>query len=576
MSKTYRLIKVKGTYYYRRRVPKTYGELLGKSIIKDSLKTSSAKEAASRRALKDVEYDTLFASFDDKIEAKLNPPAMTQSDAMKLVRAFVEEKNVEAAKRFAEDPPNSETQRLEMLTESTQDWASLSDPRFLKEHGIDGRVLEKVTANIPFKFDQAIFSYAQFYNLVIRGLRELHRRDMARLKSEYKQSSFDQLFADGLVQGASGSIHSAIANTSMSLRSVSDGFIAEYKEEAPVRGTSQKTIDGIVTAAEFVKEAMGEGVPIGDVNYQRCKEFQKLLSRTTPNRKKTYPGLSVEEAADQAKKDGRPVMAHDTQVTYLRTLTMILKYGVKIGCVSQVPSEGMKPLSQKVKASEARRSFATAELKAIFNAPLYRGCVDDARNYAKPGPNVVRRARFWFPLIALFTGMRANEIAQLKVEDLKPMKGGGFYFDVNDLGGKKMKTQASNRAFPVHPELERLGLLEYAEDVRKSGKKYLFPELKKGRYGYMSDRIADWFSDGFLPKVVEKDGLISFHSFRHNFRDALRVAEVPEFVLGELGGWSVSKGVSDNYGSRHKPEQLMEHVAKIAYPELDLNHLYIK
>gem|GEM_PF-3754929 len=84
MSKTYRLIKVKGTYYYRRRVPKPYGELLGKSIIKDSLKTSRAKEAASRRALKDVEYDTLFASFDDKIEAKLNPPAMTKADAQRI------------------------------------------------------------------------------------------------------------------------------------------------------------------------------------------------------------------------------------------------------------------------------------------------------------------------------------------------------------------------------------------------------------------------------------------------------------------------------------------------------------
>ncbi|MCR9242055.1 MAG: hypothetical protein NXH87_11815 [Rhodobiaceae bacterium] len=111
MSKTYRLMKVKGTFYYRRRVPTPYVELLGKSIIKDCLKTSSANEAASRRAQKDVEYDTLFATFDEKIEAQLNPPAMTQADASELVRAFVEEKDAEAAKRFAEDPPDSESQR---------------------------------------------------------------------------------------------------------------------------------------------------------------------------------------------------------------------------------------------------------------------------------------------------------------------------------------------------------------------------------------------------------------------------------------------------------------------------------
>jgi Domain of unknown function (DUF6538) len=178
VSKTYRLLKVKGTFYYRHRVPKPYVELLGKSIIKDCLKTSNAKEAASRRAEKDVEYDTLFASFDDKVEAQVNPPAMRQADAMKLVRAFVEKKDAEAEKRFAEDPPASDSERKEMLAESTQDWASLADPRFLKEHGIDSRILEEVVANNPFKFDQSIFGYAQFYSLVIRGLRELHCRDM--------------------------------------------------------------------------------------------------------------------------------------------------------------------------------------------------------------------------------------------------------------------------------------------------------------------------------------------------------------------------------------------------------------
>lgn len=576
VSKTYRLIKVKGTYYYRRRVPKLYVELFGKGIIKDCLKTNSAKEAASRRAQKDVEYDTLFASFDEKIDSKLNPPAMTQADAMNLVRAFVEKKDTEAEKSFAEDPPESEIQRREMLAESTQDWASLADPRFLKEHGIDSRVLEEVIANIPFKFDQSIFSYAQFYSLVIRGLRELHRRDMARLKAEHEQNAFDQLFAEGVVNAAL--VHAPMSNPKslMTFGDLADRFVEDYCDEAVVKGTSQKTIDSTKAETSFVKEAIGEATIVSNIDYEVCKEFRKLLARTPSNRKKIYGDLSVEEAAQQAAKDGKPTLSHITQNTYLRTLTAVLKHGVRIGCISQVPSEGLQPLSEKTKASEKRRPFSSSELITIFNAPLYRGCVDDGRNYAKPGPDVIRRARFWFPLIGLFTGMRANEIAQLKVADLKEMKGGHFYFDVNDADGKKLKTKTSTRAFPVHPELVKFGLLQYADQIRKLGKKNLFPELKPGSYGYASDRIADWFSDGFLPRVVKKDGRVSFHSFRHNFRDALREAEAPDFVLRELGGWSVSKGVSDNYGSGHKPEQLMEHVAKIAYPDLDLSHLYVK
>tara|TARA_R110002110_G_scaffold412752_1_gene639104 strand:- start:1753 stop:3492 length:1740 start_codon:yes stop_codon:yes gene_type:complete len=576
VSKTYRLIKVKGTYYYRRRVPKPYVELFGKSIIKDCLKTSVATEAASRRAQKDVEYDMLFAGFDEKIEAKLNPPAMTQADAMDFVRAFVEEADAKAAKRFEEDPPESENQRREMLEESTQDWASLADPRFLREHGIDSRILEKVTGNIPFKFDQSIFSYAQFYSLVIRGLRELHRRDMARLQSEHQQSVFDQLFAGGDANPFLSHAPSGNSKSLMTFGDLSESFIEDYCDEAVVRGTSQKTIDSTRAETSFVTEAIGPSTLVVNIDYEVCKKFRKLLARTPSNRKKIYGHLSVEEAADQAAKDGKPTLSHITQNTYLRTLTAVLKHGVRIGCISQVPSEGLQPLSEKTKASEARRPFTTSELQNIFNAPLYRGCVDDGRNYAKVGPNVIRRARFWFPLIGLFTGMRANEIAQLKVADLKKTKDGHFYFDVNEADGKKLKTKTSTRAFPVHPELVKFGLLDYADQIRKSGKKNLFPELKPGSYGYASDRIADWFSDGFLPKVMKKDGRISFHSFRHNFRDALREAEAPDFVLRELGGWSVSKGVCDNYGSGHKPEQLMEHVAKIAYPELDLIHLSVE
>ncbi|MDF1627835.1 MAG: phage integrase SAM-like domain-containing protein, partial [Parvibaculaceae bacterium] len=394
MSKTYRLIKVKGTYYYRRRVPKPYVELLGKSIIKDCLKTSSAKEAASRRAQKDVEYDTQFAIFDEQIEAKLNPPAMTQADAMKLVRAFVEKKNAEAEKHFAEDPPESKSQRKEMLADSMNDWASLADPRFLKEHGVDNRVLEEVIANNPFKFDQSIFSYAQFYSLVIRGLRELHRRDMARLRAEHEQSAFDQLFAEGAANAAPVHIPMFNPKSLMTFGDLTERFLEDYRDEAVVKGTSQKTIDSTGAETSFVKEAIGAATLVTDIDYEVCKKFRKLLARTPSNRKKIYGELSVAEAADQAVKDGKRTLSHITQNTYLRTLTAVLKHGVRIGCISQVPSEGLQPLSEKTKASEARRPFTIGELQRIFDAPIYRGCVDDERNYAKPGQNVIRRARF--------------------------------------------------------------------------------------------------------------------------------------------------------------------------------------
>lgn len=39
----------------------------------------------------------------------------------------------------------------------------------------------------------------------------------------------------------------------------------------------------------------------------------------------------------------------------------------------------------------------------------------------------------------------------------------------------------------------------------------------------------------------------TFHSFRHNFRDACRDAEIPTEVANMLGGWS-NQGVRASYG----------------------------
>jgi len=144
--------------------------------------------------------------------------------------------------------------------------------------------------------------------------------------------------------------------------------------------------------------------------------------------------------------------------------------GQKLGAVAHVASDGLQPMAVQLTASEQRRPFTPAELTSIFSAPLYTGCIDDEKNYAKPGAKVIRRARFWVPLICLFTGMRANEICQLKTSDLKSTDDGILFFDVNDdTGDKKLKTKTSRRRFPVHPELIRIGFVEYVNEIKSAG-----------------------------------------------------------------------------------------------------------
>jgi integrase len=268
-------------------------------------------------------------------------------------------------------------------------------------------------------------------------------------------------------------------------------------------------------------------------------------------------------------------MARDTQDTYLSTLKRLLRWAQSEGHIDRDPALDLAPLGEKIHAKDARDPFSAEQLSRIFNAPLYRGCLDDGTGYAKTGPNVIRGTRFWIPLIALFEGMRLNEICQLDVDDVRQSKTGTWYISVNgDNADKGVKTQTSRRQIPVHPELIKIGFLQFVER-RKLQSRKLFPELKPSRRGYYSERMSRWFNEGFLPKVGAKSDTTSFHSFRHCFRDALRIINAPTAVVEGLGGWKIEKGVSSNYGRGLSTDQLAKWMHRIRYWGLELSHLSI-
>ena len=93
--------------------------------------------------------------------------------------------------------------------------------------------------------------------------------------------------------------------------------------------------------------------------------------------------------------------------------------------------------------------------------------------------------QFWIPIIALFTGMRQDEIAQLHLDDIRQDGEGVWLIDVNDKGDKKVKTKSARRLIPIHAFIvNELKLPEYIEVLKGEGEKRLFPELKKGRDAY--------------------------------------------------------------------------------------------
>jgi integrase len=222
---------------------------------------------------------------------------------------------------------------------------------------------------------------------------------------------------------------------------------------------------------------------------------------------------------------------------------------------------------KKIIPGEQRDPYSPDQLSKIIKSPLYTGHKSADCRY-KPGPLLIRDGYFWVPLIALYSGMRLGEILQLLKSDVKE-ENDIWYFDVNKGDGKSLKTASSKRRVPIHRTLLDLGLLDYVQSAAQSGR--IFPEIKKGSDGYHSHHFSKWWGR-FAGHVGFKSSRTAFHSFRHNFLDALRAAETPEYINKALAGHS-DNSVHSQYGGGAGLSQLKAAIDKVSYAGADVTLL---
>ena len=118
------------------------------------------------------------------------------------------------------------------------------------------------------------------------------------------------------------------------------------------------------------------------------------------------------------------------------------------------------------------------ELRRLFTSPVWAGCASSRRR-PTTGDLVIKDERFWLPLVAVFSGLRLEEICQLNVDDVRTSES-SVYFDVNARPPRKLKNETTVRQVPVHSALEQLGFLGYIGQLRKANEQRLFPDLEPG------------------------------------------------------------------------------------------------
>lgn len=180
--------------------------------------------------------------------------------------------------------------------------------------------------------------------------------------------------------------------------------------------------------------------------------------------------------------NGVPRLSIKTQNDYIQTLSSIFMWAKKKKFIDENPFDEVEMPAQDIRAKQGDKylSFSITQLQAIFNTPVYRGCMNNRLGRMTPGKKIYRDAYFWVPLISLYSGARLNEICQLSLDDVR-IKEGINIIHISNVEGKKVKTFAGHRDLPIHPVLLKLGFLGYVEQQRKdknNKSKRLFPELK--------------------------------------------------------------------------------------------------
>ena len=567
------LQRLDGAYKFRMRVPAALQPIIGKREFRRSFGQVDLVEA--KRRLVSARLEALAEI--DKARRSLYPQAATPHKAAELQQRFDEADlwslmSAWFVEKRKEDVATSvNTDRAELLL---QDISHLEDPR-------DASNSENFVRQTTMLF------------------LEKQRVSIAEESPEFRQLS--RMIRDALVERNKRRVQETLGHVGLELdprfraleastilnpgaNPTLSALISRYKSDKAKEKVNEQTKRKQDARLSLIQEMLGASIRVRSIDRAKARQLCEEISRLPPNLHKRFKGKSVSEVLEMSDEVLGSPMRAITANDYMSAFWALMQFALNEQLIDRNPANNLRVAFDKVDARIRRKPFSGEDLQRIFNAPIYRGCMDDQASYAVVGSARPKRARYWVALISLFSGMRQNEICPLLASDVKnigPYPMFQVAWDDESEGElpsdgvlKSVKTEAGLRIVPVHPQLIRLGFMDYVESVKTTSPRgRLFPDLTLSKSGSYSANYSKWFAH-FLDQVGITDKKKNFHSFRHTFRDAIRLTDMPPERRNAICGWR-NAGAEDVYGKAKEviAETLTAEIGKVSYRTLNLDHL---
>jgi integrase len=571
MPKHPHVLKRDGRYYYRKRIPAdlVQAACYGKAKdIKRALGTSdlaTANRLAITEALKvDEEFRTKRRELGQprknartcKSEGKRKFSEISEMERSDfLIRYFItKERN--AADIRGETDPEIRTQLLwnvrddlagidADLTDPQSNWL-LALSKALEADGITTEGADNASLReLAVKMKRAALEAAARTESALRG---------------HPFKTFDHLFKD---------LHAESPLPSHAVDSKTIGDLCHdymaYNETRAERGKlARSTIPKIEMRCRIMADFFGNGNALAAISREDATRLADFLQTIPSNASKRYKGLSLVTAAEsEARLQDKRLIHAETADDYLSGLTAMLNYAVELGWIKNNPLKGRLIRERLPKlVRRDRQTLTPDEMTLVFSSP----------DFLKQKSGELA-ARFWVPLLCLFHGTRANEVAGIHVTDVRE-DAEIFFLNLQETEERRLKNETSVRLVPLHQELIDMGFLKFVAKRREEDSTgYLFPGLSRNSNGSMADGIGKWWqrlvkSTLGPPPVNGPTGARGIHSLRHSWVNAARSSGMDDSTRKRLGGWS-NADASDGYGWSGALPMLKAAIDKIVFPDVE-------
>lgn len=555
-------------YYFRRAIPKALMPVFGRREIKVSLQTDHRPTATIR-------CRDMTNAFERLLERVDGMAVLTQEQIESLLRDYFA-RQWEKAKEIEHICREKLDQELDPVHEAAM---SVQEATTLRQRAVGGSynaanradVHELLEAHGHAIDNVGLEDISTLCNGILRAQSETHRILAAMLGGRYE----DAEPRDPLFKGVKEPKPTPLGDEPPPPPSPQGIPLSELFETWKV-GRNAKTVAEFSKGIRRFTELHGDIAAV-TINKPMVREFRAALQKLPRVVAGKLRGMTVPQLLGaMAQEPPAATLALGSINKDLGSLSAVLSWGRKEGYFDTALMWGNPVSSMMLVAGtddeEDREPYDAADLKTIFNSPVYR----EGKRPAAGGGEAAK----WLPLIGLFTGARLEEIGQALVSDIRE-EGGIPYLDITTLEngrkskhGKSVKKSTSKRKVPIHPWLVRLGFLAYVADRRKAKDVHLFPDLKPDQFSKRTGNWSKWYGR-YVRNLGIEDPRKVFHSFRHGFKAACREAEIEEEVhdgiTGHAGG-----GEGRQYAKGKISMRVLNKAMEQISFDVDLTHLIPK